>query len=97
MLAQALVFEDLGVGAYNGAGQYISDGGAGDVYLTLAGKIVSVEARHASVIAGLIDASTIAGAEVIDPMTGLDQALDPGDVLTAAGAFLDNGVAAVNT
>lgn len=97
VLAQALVFEDLGVGAYNGAGQYISDGTPGDVYLTLAGKIVSVEARHASVVAGLIDASTIAGAEVIDPATGLDQALSPEEVLEAAGAFLENGVAAVNT
>lgn len=83
VLAAAQTFEDLGVGAYNGAGQYLSD----DTFLTLAGKIVSVEARHASVIAGLIEANSIAGDGVVDD-DGLDQALAPGDVVAAANGFL---------
>ncbi|HLA63083.1 MAG TPA: ferritin-like domain-containing protein, partial [Rhodothermales bacterium] len=62
VLGTSLVFEDLGVAAYNGAGKFISDPG----YLTLAGKIVSVEARHASYIAGLITPNTIAGSGVIN-------------------------------
>src|SRR5206468_4523965 len=42
VLATAKSFEDLGVAAYNGAGALIKSAD----YLTLAGKIVSVEARH---------------------------------------------------
>lgn len=54
ILAQAKAFEDTGVAAYNGAAQYISDLG----YLGLAGKIVSVEARHAALIRDLITNNT---------------------------------------
>jgi hypothetical protein len=50
VLTTAQTYEFLGVAAYNGAGQYISSA----TYLTLAGKIVSVEARHASAISDLI-------------------------------------------
>ena len=58
VLATAAAFEDLGVAAYNGAAQYISS----TDYLTLAGKIVSVEARHASAIHDLIAPKTDAFA-----------------------------------
>ncbi len=51
VLNTAKTFEDLGVAAYNGAAQYISS----TDYLTLAGKIVSVEARHAAAIRDLIN------------------------------------------
>jgi hypothetical protein len=51
VLNAAKAFEDLGVAAYNGAGQYISS----TTYLTLAGKIVSVEARHAAAIRDLLN------------------------------------------
>ena len=51
VLSTAKTFEDLGVAAYNGAAQYI----VSTDYLTLAGKIVSVEARHASAIRDLIN------------------------------------------
>jgi hypothetical protein len=54
VLNAARTFEDLGVAAYNGAGQYLSDVNN----LVLAGKIVSVEARHASVIRNLISPNT---------------------------------------
>ncbi|MDQ2752449.1 MAG: ferritin-like domain-containing protein, partial [Bacteroidota bacterium] len=50
VLETSRTFEDLGVAAYNGAGQYISN----PAYLTLAGKIVSVEARHAAYIRDLL-------------------------------------------
>ena len=55
VLATAAAFENLGVAAYNGAAQYISS----TDYLTLAGKIVSVEARHASAILDLQSPKTI--------------------------------------
>jgi hypothetical protein len=46
VLKTAMTFEDLGVAAYNGAGQLLKK----EEYLLLAGKIVSVEARHATAI-----------------------------------------------
>lgn len=44
VLGTADVFENLGVAAYNGAGQLITN----PDYLVAAGSIVSVEARHAA-------------------------------------------------
>lgn len=44
VLQTARTFEDLGVSAYNGAARYL----ASAAYLGVAGKIVSVEARHAA-------------------------------------------------
>ena len=91
VLGTALVFEDLGVGAYNGAGQYIASAD----YLLIAGKIVSVEARHASVIAGLITPNSISGSGVVDN-NGLDQALMPSAVLSAAAPFIQDTIRAIN-
>jgi hypothetical protein len=51
VLATAKALEDTGVAAYNGAGRLLSN----PDYLLLAGKIVSVEARHASAIRNLIN------------------------------------------
>jgi hypothetical protein len=83
VLATAAAFEDLGVSAYNGAGQYISlvD------YLGLAGKIVSVEARHAAVIRDLITAGTFADSTVVDAQ-GLDKARTPAEVFAIAGTYI---------
>ena len=50
VLTTAKTFEDLGVSAYNGAAQLIQNVG----YLLVAGKIVSVEARHAAAIRDLL-------------------------------------------
>ena len=95
ILTTAQTFEDLGVGAYNGAGQYIQDGRL----LTIAGKIVSVEARHASIISGIIRTDDghfdISGEGVIDE-DGLDQALSPSTVLEAADPFIFNTVSVSN-
>lgn len=50
VLAFSQLLEDTGVQAYNGAGNLIEN----PTYLLLAGKIVSVEARHAAAIRDLI-------------------------------------------
>ena len=72
VLATAKALEDTGVAAYNGAGKYITNA----AYLVIAGKIVSVEARHASAIRDLINPGTAAfsGDDVIDS-NGLDLSL----------------------
>lgn len=79
VLTLAKTFEDLGVAAYNGAGKYIENVD----YLLLAGKIVSVEARHAAIISNMIAPKTAAFASdmEVDPATGLDKALLPSQVL----------------
>jgi hypothetical protein len=81
VLGTAQVLEDTGVSAYNGAGIYLQNPGL----LTIAGKIVSVEARHAAAIRSAINpgSADFAGNDVVDPMTGFDVATSPADVLAA--------------
>lgn len=85
VLETARTFEDLGVAAYNGAGQYLSRG----ENLLVAGKIVSVEARHAAAIRDVLDPTgrAFAGDDVVDS-DGLDLAMEPGMVLAAADPFV---------
>lgn len=85
VLATAKALEDTGVAAYNGAGKYITN----PDYLVIAGKIVSVEARHASAIRNLINPGTAAfsGDDVIDA-NGLDLAKEPKDIVMVAGGFI---------
>jgi hypothetical protein len=85
VLTAASQFEDLGVSAYNGAGNLLTDG----ELLLVAGKIVSVEARHAAAIRDLLNprSADFAGDDVVDT-SGLDVALMPSEVLTAADAFI---------
>ncbi len=86
VLKTAQTFEDLGVSAYNGAGKLLENLD----FLLVAGKIVSVEARHASVIRTLSsNGSTTAFADddVLDA-NGLDKARTPAEVLTMADAFI---------
>ncbi|HEX7755147.1 MAG TPA: ferritin-like domain-containing protein [Niabella sp.] len=83
VLATAKAFEDLGVSAYNGAGSLIADKN----YLLLAGKIVSVEARHAAYIRDLISNGSFADHTVIDA-NGMDMSKAPADVLMIAQSFL---------
>lgn len=91
VLGTAKVFEDLGVSAYNGAGKLIKN----PDYLLAAGKIVSVEARHAATIRDLLQPGSVAfaGADVVDK-NGLDGAKPPADVLKAAGPFIKTEVTA---
>ncbi|MDA6070072.1 ferritin-like domain-containing protein [Flavobacterium sp. AC] len=86
VLATAKALEDTGVAAYNGAGKLIKSAD----YLLLAGKIVSVEARHASAIRSLINPNSkdFAGDDIISTTTGLDAAKDPSKILPIAGGFI---------
>jgi hypothetical protein len=85
VLGTAKVFEDLGVAAYNGAGKLLKDVN----YLLVAGKIVSVEARHAAAIRDVINPLSMdfAGNDVVDEQ-GLDRALMPMEVLPMAQPFI---------
>ncbi len=85
VLATAKALEDTGVAAYNGAGRTIVT----PDYLVLAGKIVSVEARHAAAIRSLINPNSkdFAGDDVIGS-NGLDLAKKPSEILPVAGGFI---------
>lgn len=80
VLVTAANLEDLGVAAYNGAGRYLRDAGL----LTIAGKIVSVEARHSAAI-----------RDLIQPKSGIfapgafDTGADPGQVLSIVGGLVE--------
>ena len=91
VLSTAKAFEDLGVAAYNGAGKLIADAN----YLLLAGKIVSVEARHAAYIRDLISNGSFADSSVIDA-NGLEMSKSPNEVLAIAGAFIKDTINANN-
>jgi hypothetical protein len=90
VLMTAKAYEDLGVSAYNGAGILLQNAD----YLLLAGKIVSVEARHASAIRDLLNPNTAAfsGDDVVTPADGLDQAKTPATVLGTAGTYVKTKV-----
>jgi rubrerythrin len=83
VLGTAKVLEDTGVAAYNGAGKLLTNAD----YLLLAGKIVSVEARHAAAIRSLISPGTasFAGDDIVSTDSGLDAASDPSAILAAVG------------
>ncbi|MBO9659107.1 MAG: ferritin-like domain-containing protein [Chitinophagaceae bacterium] len=91
VLATAKAFEDLGVSAYNGAGKLIVKAD----YLVLAGKIVSVEARHAAYIRDIISNGTFADNTVVDN-NGLDKSRTPAEVLAIANTFLKTKVTGSN-
>jgi hypothetical protein len=95
VLGAAKSFEDLGVTAYNGAGQLISTTGNGPTYLLLAGKIVSVEARHGALIADLLSPGTFA-ADANADTNGLDGARTPAEVLNIAKTYLTTVLDASN-
>jgi hypothetical protein len=102
VLSTAKAFEDLGVAAYNGAGQYISNPG----YLYIAGKIVSVEARHAAIIRDLVSEGTFVGNDIITissastsgvstnnapANSSLERSMSPSEVANIANNFLAEG------
>ena len=93
VLATAKAFEDLGVAAYNGAGRFIdTSNNAGLQYLVLAGKIVSVEARHAALIRDLVTEADFVGADVVAvATTGLEISKTPAQVVATANTFLREG------
>ena len=102
VLGAAKAFEDLGVAAYNGAGQYITSPG----YLFLAGKIVSVEARHAAIIRDLVSENTFVGNDIVTLSSAgtsslatnnspsgssLERSMTPAEVVAVANTFLKDG------
>lgn len=102
VLGTAKAFEDLGVAAYNGAGQYITSPG----YLFIAGKIVSVEARHAAIIRDLLTEGSFVGNDIITISSAsmssvttnnapsgssLERAMAPSEVVAVANTFLMAG------
>ena len=87
VLETARTFEDLGVSAYNGAARYLQNEG----YLGVAGKIVSVEARHASAIRDLL-----ANRSGDFAPSAFDPANTPQTVLTAADPFIVESITVIN-
>ncbi len=79
VLETAMTFADLATSAYNGAGKLLVD----PVNLAISGKIVSVEARHASVVRDLIKPKS--GFFAPD---ALDPAREPDEVLKLASKFV---------
>ncbi|MEO8664028.1 MAG: ferritin-like domain-containing protein [Ignavibacteria bacterium] len=91
VLNTAKAFEDLGVSAYNGAGYLIENA----AYLELAGKIVSVEARHAAAIRDLLNprSADFAGNDIINA-AGLDAQRLPSAVLSIAKTYISTSITA---
>ena len=90
-MGTAKAFEDLGVTAYNGAGKLLVSAD----YLLLAGKIVSVEARHAAYIRDLISYGSFADNTALDA-NALDMARTPAEVLAIAGTYVKTPINASN-
>jgi hypothetical protein len=91
VLTTAKAFEDLGVSAYNGAGRLIMN----PDYLAAAGKIVSVEGRHAAFFRELLAIDTFADDTVVDAM-GLDVTRRPSEVLPIASPYIVTEIDASN-
>ena len=77
-LSVAMTLENVGVAAYDGAGQFIETA----ELLTAAGGIAAVEARHAAYL-NLLNLEVPFPAAFETPMT-------PDEVLNAAGGFITN-------
>lgn len=90
VLGTAMAFEDLGVSAYDGAGYLLKNG----TYLLLAGKIVSVEARHASLIRELVSTNTFLGDQVDTNSVNISRS--PAEVLAIAGTYIKTKINASN-
>jgi rubrerythrin len=85
LLATSQLLEDTGVSAYNGAGKYLTVA----ANLLVAGKIVSVEARHAAAIRDIRDGTNgrlFAGDDVVNA-DGLDVKAEPTAVLATVASL----------
>jgi hypothetical protein len=89
VLSAAKLFEDTGVRAYDGAGYLIQDVN----YLLIAGKIVSVEARHAALISNLLTPGSFVASDQVDA-NGLNKSNTIAEILSAANGFLKTKVSA---
>lgn len=91
VLGTAKAFEDLGVSAYNGAGKLLTT----PDFLVIAGKIVSVEARHAATLRNLISFGSFADNTVVDA-NGLEISRNPDEVLSMAKPYLNSNLSSRN-
>ncbi|MDQ7948404.1 MAG: ferritin-like domain-containing protein [Pedobacter sp.] len=91
VLKTAKMMEDIGVSAYNGAGPLLKL----DTFVRYAGKIVSVEARHAAAIRDLISYGDFAGADAVDAK-GLDLARTPMEVIDMTAKFFKTRINGAN-
>ena len=91
VLGTARAFEDLGVSAYNGAGQLLTNA----LFLTIAGSIVSVEARHAALIRDMLrpHSTYFAGDDLVN-RDGLEPARLPSQVLPVAAPYVATPISA---
>jgi rubrerythrin len=82
VLTTAVTFEDLGVSAYNGAARYLHN----PAYLAAAGRIVSVEGRHAAILHDMLEpfGSSFATTDLL----GQDVEHSPGFVLSKASPYI---------
>ena len=94
ILDTARSLEDAGVGAYNGAGKLLRD----PANLLVAGKIVSVEARHAAAVRDLLRPGTrdFAGPGVVNPQ-GFDQAIAPGFVIEGLARYIRTPIRVISS
>ncbi len=91
VLGTAKAFEDTGVSAYNGAGELLQSAN----YLLYAGKIVSVEARHAATIRDFLSYGSFADSTAVNSM-GLDLYRTPPEVLAIIDPFVATKILAQN-
>jgi hypothetical protein len=86
VLQTAHTFEDNGTAALNGGGQLLKN----PLFLLIAGKLVSVEARHAATLRDLIRpmSTFFSGDDITDPATGLDPARTPAQALAVIKPFV---------
>jgi len=86
-------FEDVGIAAFNGTGPLIQD----VEVLKIAGKLVSVEARHATLTRYMIRPKTYfsLGHELIDDQ-GRDWFLTPEEVVKKAQPFIKQKISVAN-
>lgn len=79
------MFAEIGTAAYNGGGKYLTD----PENLALAGKIVSVEARHVSIIREMeyMNQTAFAGDNIVVD-AGLFIKLEPLEVLPKAQKYV---------
>ncbi len=86
VLQTAQMFEDNGTSALNGGGQLLKN----PLFLLIAGKLVSVEARHAAILRDLQRpmSTFFSGDDITDPATGLDPARTPAQALAVIKPFV---------
>lgn len=87
VLEAARNFEDNGVATLNGAGRRVQL----PEFLTIAGKLVSVEGRHSAVLRDMLNplSRDFAGDDVVDE-NGLDRAITPDESVRFVSKFLVN-------